>query len=109
MMADAASWLSSQHSAHWIEPHQKYSLLNHRARDIIQTNRRGSTAIWNRTINGEGQIIAHGDTGVDYDSCFFYDPAVVVPVNSVNLNNSVCCLFIVSQLIVGSTPMRRKL
>jgi hypothetical protein len=30
--------------------------------------------IWNADLLGEGEIIGIGDTGLDYDNCFFRDP-----------------------------------
>jgi hypothetical protein len=32
-------------------------------------------------------VISLGDTGIDYDSCFFHDPAYAVPVDSVRMEH----------------------
>jgi len=87
MKGSVISWLSNQVEAHWIEAHQQYRLLNSYARYVIQSDFEGYTPIWNHSINGEGQIIAHGDTGVDYDSCFFADPLRPLPLNRVDMSH----------------------
>ena len=38
-----------------------------------------SKPLWSRNINGEGQIVGVGDTGLDYYHCFFYDDKNDVP------------------------------
>ncbi len=39
----------------------------------------GLHPIWEAGIRGEGQIVGIGDSGVDVDSCYFYDPKVRPP------------------------------
>ena len=38
--------------------------------------------LWQHGLNGSGQIIGIGDTGVDYDNCFFRDPAYAAPTSN---------------------------
>jgi subtilisin family serine protease len=35
-----------------------------------------STVFWDAGLDGRGQIVGIGDSGIDMDSCFFNDPAV---------------------------------
>lgn len=35
-------------------------------------------------LHGENQVVAMSDTGLDYDSCFFHDPAHPIPINTTN-------------------------
>ncbi len=43
---------------------------------------------------GQNQIVGVGDTGIDWDSCFFVDPAVPVPFNVVNMNHRKIVMFL---------------
>jgi hypothetical protein len=38
-------------------------------------------------LTGQGQVAAIGDTGVDWKSCYFYDPGVPLPVNPTNTSS----------------------
>jgi subtilisin family serine protease len=38
-------------------------------------------------LQGEGQIVGVSDTGIDYDHCYFWDPAYPIPFNTINLNH----------------------
>ncbi|GMH38149.1 hypothetical protein BSKO_06033 [Bryopsis sp. KO-2023] len=77
---------STQPSVHWIHPKAKTQLHNWRASGIIQSgmapkdesgvDSAGTHPIWAAGIQGEGQVVGCGDSGIDVDSCFFYDPAV---------------------------------
>jgi len=62
----------------------KAKLQNKFARYIIQTDRPTRTDIWSHEIRGEGEIIAVMDTGIDHDSCYFYDPKTPVPIDKVD-------------------------
>lgn len=78
--------LSSQPTVHWLYPKPRTQLHNWRASGIIQSGQppekedgkhQGSThPIWSAGIQGEGQVVGCGDSGIDVDSCFFYDPSV---------------------------------
>jgi hypothetical protein len=60
-------------------------MRNYDARWLTQGGvSRGDEPLTRAGLTGEGQIIGTADTGVDWDSCFFFDPAVPVPVNAVN-------------------------
>lgn len=59
----------------WIEEAAELRLLNDTSRWTIQTYVPGSTRIWDMGLHGEGEIVGVGDTGIDYDMCFFRDPS----------------------------------
>ncbi len=68
----------------WIEPYHVPVLLNDNSRWICQSYSSGSTPVWDNGIHGEGQIAGISDTGLDADSCFFYDSSEGLPDSSVN-------------------------
>ncbi len=76
----ASAWLSEQHDVLWVERKPRMRLENHFARLVVQDNLPSGTRFFDAQLHGEGEIIATSDTGVDYDSCFFSDPAVAVPI-----------------------------
>ena len=43
-----------------------------------------SHPLWERNVTGAGQVVSIGDTGVAWASCFFNDPAVPVPIDTVD-------------------------
>ncbi len=57
----------------WIEERPEYRTWNHVTKWVVQSNTSGSTPLWDRGINGEGQIATIMDSGVDYNSCWFRD------------------------------------
>ncbi len=59
----------------WIEEALPAQLLNDTSRWVIQSYVPGSTPMWDAGLNGEGQIVGVGDTGLDYDACYFRDPS----------------------------------
>ncbi|MBN1592320.1 MAG: S8 family serine peptidase, partial [Candidatus Coatesbacteria bacterium] len=67
-----------------IEFYSAPRILNDTARWVVQSNVQGSCTVWNHGIHGENQIIGVGDTGVDADSCFFFDSARGLPNSTVN-------------------------
>lgn len=78
--------LASQPSVHWLHPKPKSQLHNWRASGIIQSGQAPPKEdgredpdihpIWSAGIRGEDQIVGCGDSGIDVDSCFFFDPAI---------------------------------
>jgi subtilisin family serine protease/chitodextrinase len=59
----------------WIEEAVDLKLLNDITKWTIQTYIPNNTKIWNKGIHGEGEIVGIGDTGLDYDMPWFYDPS----------------------------------
>jgi len=39
--------------------------------------------IYQKNIKGQGQVVGVGDSGLDYDSCFFHDPANKITQNQI--------------------------
>ena len=95
IVPDLLAWLSEQSAVHWLQPKTRMTIHNWRASGIIQSGiapTEESAAIddaihpiWAAGIQGEGQIVGCGDSGVDVDSCFFYDPDLSI---SDNIENS---------------------
>ena len=71
----------------WIELKAQYKLYNKYAKRVIQSGHKQTTPLYDHGLTGAGQIIGIGDTGIDYDNCFFYDPNVALPVNRLDLNH----------------------
>ncbi|QXE85498.1 S8 family serine peptidase [Geomonas nitrogeniifigens] len=61
----------------WIEEAADMMLLNDTSKWTIQSYTPENTTIWGKGILGDGQIVGIGDTGVDYDMPWFYDPSGV--------------------------------
>jgi len=68
----------------WIALYHVPRVANDLARWVCQSGVSNQCPIWDRGIHGEGQIIGVGDTGVDADSCFFYDISQGLPDSTVN-------------------------
>lgn len=82
-------WLANRDEVHWISPAAlTASPLNNGAREITQTGGAlfGSEAqttaeacsqvfigLQSLGLDGQGEIVSVGDTGLDTDSCFFFD------------------------------------
>ncbi|WP_242353934.1 MULTISPECIES: CARDB domain-containing protein [Anaeromyxobacter] len=59
----------------WIEEALPVQLLNDTSRWVIQSYVPGSTPVFGAGLDGAGQIVGVGDTGLDMDMCFFRDPS----------------------------------
>jgi subtilisin family serine protease len=57
-----------------LEPVPRYTSQNNIATEMLQSETDRSHPLWAHGITGEGQIAGVGDTGLDYDHCFFDDP-----------------------------------
>ncbi|KAL0483599.1 hypothetical protein AKO1_011458 [Acrasis kona] len=88
---EVLTFTSKQEEVYRIERKLKMKLLNHAANMIIQgdgvsfpepTKRR--KRVWDHGITGKGEIVGIGDTGIDHDMCFFYDPKSDVPFDTVS-------------------------
>jgi subtilisin family serine protease len=65
----------------WIEPDLQARVYNHIASEVLQIGSKGDpaspiaeTPYWSAGLNGQNQIVGVGDTGLDVNSCFFWDP-----------------------------------
>ena len=90
-------WLSLESEVLWVEPKARIKVRNRYAAMTVQGGFRdgerpclpcshtvhqcpscpqtGRTPIWEMGLRGEGEIVGCGDTGIDVDSCFFWDSA----------------------------------
>jgi subtilisin family serine protease len=82
--ADAAlqtqQWLTTRGHVHWVEVKPPTKTHNRFASMLVQSYEQPyGHPLWDRGINGAGQVIGVGDTGCDYYHCFFYDDKQPVP------------------------------
>jgi len=63
----------------WLDEHYELQLFNDTAAWVVQGNQPGSYPLWGRGLHGEGEIVAIGDTGIDYDMPWFRDAAGAPP------------------------------
>ena len=59
----------------WVERRPTFVPQNHKACSLLQSPTLGPHPLWDRGLDGSGQLAHIGDTGLDYDSCFFRDDA----------------------------------
>jgi subtilisin family serine protease len=81
------SWLLFRNDVTWVEIRDTFTTQNKHARYLIQDNVINRTLIWSHGIAGQGQIVALGDTGIDYDHCFFHDVNHTIPMGSGIINH----------------------
>ena len=86
------SKLSSVDSVLWIEEKPKYSTFNHWAVRVchetstyVPLSKREEQLYSNLT--GKGIVIGIADTGLDANSCFFYDPDHSVPYDTISYHH----------------------
>eukprot|EP00466_Bigelowiella_natans_P007448 jgi/Bigna1/143683/aug1.80_g18391 len=91
--ADARLFLAMArklHSVHWIERRYPKKFHNYQAAKSILGEERGGGSddneshnlIWEKGINGSGQIVGIHDTGLDTSHCFFRDQGTQQQTNS---------------------------
>jgi hypothetical protein len=86
---DVVEWLAERPAVRWVSPLPRIFLKNKQASVVIQSSRpatgngRGNNGldpslhpIWAAGIQGQNQVIGQGDSGLDYQHCFFVDPTV---------------------------------
>eukprot|EP01062_Namystynia_karyoxenos_P020545 TRINITY_DN17774_c0_g1_i2.p1 TRINITY_DN17774_c0_g1~~TRINITY_DN17774_c0_g1_i2.p1 ORF type:complete len:1815 (+),score=527.78 TRINITY_DN17774_c0_g1_i2:108-5552(+) len=66
--------LSAQPEVSWVAPAQRPAPLSVTTQWIVQSGVPESRPAWDHGIYGDGEIVAVGDTGLDYAGCFFHDP-----------------------------------
>ncbi len=66
----------------YVEPWREMQILDYNAQALLQTGLpptdASSRRLWANGINGSGEVIAMGDTGIDFDSDFFRQSATVI-------------------------------
>ena len=83
----ACDWISRQPETIWLEAKAEYAVLNkyavplvlHGASDGLQASRRNPFR--EAGIEGQNEIIGLADTGIDVDSCYFWDPSQPIAFN----------------------------
>eukprot|EP00698_Gefionella_okellyi_P022927 TRINITY_DN7693_c0_g1_i1.p2 TRINITY_DN7693_c0_g1~~TRINITY_DN7693_c0_g1_i1.p2 ORF type:complete len:1029 (-),score=261.30 TRINITY_DN7693_c0_g1_i1:3301-6387(-) len=78
--------LENDHAVIHIAPQEEFFTLNNNAHGVTQSGTPFTTPVWNKGIQGQGQVVAVADTGLDMTSCFFSDPAVNLTLGVVNMN-----------------------
>jgi hypothetical protein len=86
---DVVEWLAERPAVRWVSPLPRIFMKNKQASVIIQSSRpaftsaRGSNGldpslqpIWAAGIQGQNQVVGQGDSGLDFQHCFFVDPTV---------------------------------
>lgn len=61
------------------EEYRSVLLTAARTGPIGQPSLKGVEEMWKRGLDGAGEVVAVGDTGIDYNNCFFYDAKNPVP------------------------------
>ena len=65
--------LTAQPEVKYVGRTATFHSQNQLATTLMQSNTLGPHPIWKRNLTGMGQLAHVGDTGLDYDSCFFRD------------------------------------
>ncbi|MBN2209316.1 MAG: PQQ-binding-like beta-propeller repeat protein, partial [Candidatus Coatesbacteria bacterium] len=78
------AFVSRIKAVEWVEEWIPFKLNNHESRWIIQSYQEDYTPLWDAGLNGTGQLVAVGDTGVDADMCYFYDSQEGLPDDTIN-------------------------
>lgn len=87
----ATSWLASQPRVLHVDVVRNKKAFNLHASAAVQTGGQLPEPLedirsnpnffpyWQAGLDGKGQVVGVADTGLDMDSCYFYDPAVPFP------------------------------
>lgn len=86
---DVVEWLAERPAVRWVSPLPRIYLKNKQASVIIQSARPALRSgsgndnldpslhpIWAAGIQGQNQVVGQGDSGLDFNHCFFVDPTV---------------------------------
>eukprot|EP01080_Neovahlkampfia_damariscottae_P011694 gene11694-4928_t len=85
-----SNFLAKKGLVHWVEIKPPTKTHNKYASMVVQSfDKPESKPMWNRGINGAGQIVGIGDTGLDTYHCFFYDDKNDVPYQRLKDDQSV--------------------
>lgn len=76
--------LASLTEIYWIETDYPVYTHNRYSKGICDSGIDGVTPLPDHNITGLGEVIAISDTGIDMKHCFFYDPNVSTPYNTIN-------------------------
>eukprot|EP01060_Flectonema_neradi_P036771 TRINITY_DN7186_c1_g1_i3.p1 TRINITY_DN7186_c1_g1~~TRINITY_DN7186_c1_g1_i3.p1 ORF type:complete len:1309 (+),score=278.31 TRINITY_DN7186_c1_g1_i3:63-3989(+) len=70
----AVKALSTLDEVRWIEKSRPFYTQNAIASWTTQGEVVDQHPLWDAGLDGTGEVVHIGDTGLDYDSCFFHDP-----------------------------------
>jgi len=84
------AWLVQQPLVHWVQEQKEIRMRNMYAGPAMQSWNASSHEIWDRGITGTGQVVGIADTGIDYDNCFFRDPAMPTPAQCSGAGSASC-------------------
>jgi subtilisin family serine protease len=86
----AKNFLINQGLVHWVEKKPPTITHNKHSSMLVQSyKRKNDHPVWKRGLTGKGQIIGVGDTGLDYNHCFFHDEKHDVPIQRTMSDKSV--------------------
>ncbi|GFR41226.1 hypothetical protein Agub_g1899 [Astrephomene gubernaculifera] len=87
--ATAITWLAARSEVHWLEPTPRLTRRDIWGDLLVQAGGRGlgeaayaqptnvaGHRFWSRGLDGNAQVVGISDTGLDTDSCYFFDPLV---------------------------------
>ncbi|CAM6129611.1 unnamed protein product [Calypogeia fissa] len=84
IMPYIAKFMASEALVQLVEVNPSYKTFNYWSKSLLQSVSRGRTPIYEAGIRGEGEIIAHADTGIDMKHCFFFDKHRPIPFNYID-------------------------
>ena len=67
-------WLLQRSLVQQLQRRPQLQLMNANAAWIVQSNSPQKTSVWDQGLRGQGQVVHVGDTGVDWNLCFFQSP-----------------------------------
>eukprot|EP00884_Botryococcus_braunii_P006262 jgi/Botrbrau1/15637/Bobra.4_1s0022.1 len=88
ILKTALHWFAQQPTVHWLSAQPKVKLHNWDASAICQsaeappdaptsvTDDSGTHPFWAAGLSGAGLVVGGGDSGVDYNNCFFRDRSI---------------------------------
>lgn len=76
--------IAEQNEVHFIDIVRNFRLYDTYTQYTVESNIPGSTPLTANGLTGSRYIIGIGDSGIDYDNCFFNDVFNPVPVNTFN-------------------------
>jgi hypothetical protein len=81
---DVITAFSERSSVQWIERSYDHLLLTRYANGVVQSGDPDVLPLHAANLTGAGQIIGIADTGLDAQSCFFYDEEIATPYNYID-------------------------
>ena len=99
LLNDVVRAVASHAEISWVEERPTYIAFNRFAHALQQSGAAsmttaagtagalGDTPLWDAGLHGEGEVVGIGDSGLDHDSCYFYDPANPLTITPNQINN----------------------